>query len=694
MESMIRRGGFLFLVLPLAGVGEHDAEIEAFRAFARARMEIDGTPGMSIGFRKGEFRWVEGFGFADVENRVPAKAESAYRLASVTKPMTAAAVLELVEQGKIDLDAEVQAYVPYFPRKSAPVTVRQLLGHLGGISHYRDYDLEGHFKDPKDTREAIAVFADFDLVAEPGTRFSYSSYGYNLLGAVVEGASGKPYGEFMREAVWGPLGMESTRMDDPHAIIPNRVRGYRRGADGRIENSEFVDISSRFAAGGTRSTVHDMLDFADVLRPGKVLSAESIDAMLDSMATREGRSVGYGMGWGVGARNGRFLASHSGGQAETSTYLVCFPYDDFAIAIGMNFEGGDHDAYVARLYELVMKEPYLPRPYLPDPVEDRLFDAVQSAFDSGLTRARRGAAAPSDDEAEAAFAYFDEAMAAALVEEDRAKASARIRDGHHPFAGEPFAKVGAYMVASLLGSRKAGLEDLRRGGPARLFSRYVTLYREGRSVPEACRFAAPFEELVSKWTSDWDRVWDGETRALDLRAAADLGAIAPALERKFAGSSIVPNFWPVLSEIAKGHFVRGDLPKATKVADLAASLYPSLDETQVYAGLARLAGGKPAEASAAFRRAIEIDPNGAASARALNALAYEMKGIGQRDFGLALLRAAVEIHPAVANLHDSVGEFLLEKGDRGAAIAAYRKALEIDPDLATAKAALRKISAQ
>ena len=140
--------------------------------------------------------------------------------------------------------------------------VRGLLGHLAGISHYRDYDAEGHFKDHKDTREAIAVFEDFELVAEPGTRFNYSSYGYNLLGAVIEGASGTSYGDFLREHLWGPLGMDATVMDDPDALIPNRVRGYRPGPGGEIINSEFVNISSRFAAGGTRSTVLDLLKFA------------------------------------------------------------------------------------------------------------------------------------------------------------------------------------------------------------------------------------------------------------------------------------------------------------------------------------------------------------------------------------------------------------------------------------------------
>jgi CubicO group peptidase (beta-lactamase class C family) len=166
---------------------QYQAQLAAFEEFVKTQMAADNVPGLSIAFQKDGYVWAKGFGYADIENKTPAKAESMYRLALVTKPMTATAILQLVEKGKIDLDAEVQTYVPYFPKKKLPVTVRQL---LGGISHYKDYDKEGHFKDNKTTREAIAVFENFDLIADPGTRFNYSSYGYNLLGAVIEGASG------------------------------------------------------------------------------------------------------------------------------------------------------------------------------------------------------------------------------------------------------------------------------------------------------------------------------------------------------------------------------------------------------------------------------------------------------------------------------------------------------------------------
>src|SRR5688572_9057507 len=203
---------FLLLLLfafPLAAQEPYAAQIRELAQFVESTVRQNSGTAISIAIVKDDFSWSKGFGLADIENGVPATAESSYRMASVSKPWTAAGIMRLVEQGKIDLDAEVQRYVPYFPKKQYPVTIRQLLGHLGGVSHYRDYMVEGRIREPKNTREAIAIFQDFDLVVEPGTKYTYTSYGYNLLGAVIEGASGRSYRDFMRDEVWTPLGMTS-----------------------------------------------------------------------------------------------------------------------------------------------------------------------------------------------------------------------------------------------------------------------------------------------------------------------------------------------------------------------------------------------------------------------------------------------------------------------------------------------------
>jgi CubicO group peptidase (beta-lactamase class C family) len=327
-----------------------------------------GVPGLTIGFVKDGQMWVRGFGLADVENRVAATDSSAYRLASVQKSMTAVAVLQLVEQGKLNLDAEIQTYVPYFPRKRYPITVRQLLGHLGGIAHYVNRDIEQHITVHKSTREAIDLFAGFDLVAEPGTTFSYSSYGYNLLGAAIEEASGQTYGDYMREHVWSPAGMHDTRMDEPLVLIPNRVRGYQ-WSDSGIANSEFIDVSSRFAAGGTRGTVPDLLRFMQALNDGRLLGRKSVALMYTRMRTRSGsisgfpHTGGYGMGWNIAPQpSGELVVLNDGGQQETRTFILNCPSQRFSMAIAQNLERDTGGALIFRLYQLVLGKPFKPSP--------------------------------------------------------------------------------------------------------------------------------------------------------------------------------------------------------------------------------------------------------------------------------------------------------------------------------------------
>jgi CubicO group peptidase (beta-lactamase class C family) len=340
------------------------AKLRTFEADVVAEMQKSRIPGLTIGFIKDDSIWVKGFGESDLENKTPATADSAYRFASVQKSMTAVAVLQLVEQGKIDLDAEIQTYVPYFPRKPFPVTVRQLLGHLGGIPHYVDRAKEQHITEHKSTREAIAIFEDFPLVAEPGTQWSYSSYGYNLLGAAIESASKQSYADYMREHVWQPAGMTATGMDDPLRLIAHRVRGYQL-IDGEIRNSEFIDISSRFAAGGTRGTVPDLLRFMKALNDGKLLSPQSIATMQTPMVTRNGGHTGfdgtegYAMGWNVMKQPFGFAYTNDGGQQETRTFILNVPAKHFAVALAINLESDSYAPLFLQLYELILGEPFV-----------------------------------------------------------------------------------------------------------------------------------------------------------------------------------------------------------------------------------------------------------------------------------------------------------------------------------------------
>ena len=197
----------------------------------------------------GKIVYSEGFGFADLEERVPVWPTTKFRIGSISKPLTATALMQLVEAGKLDLDAPVQEYVPSFPAKGAIITVRELAGHLGGIRHYRDDEMEiqRHYDN---VLEGWKIFENDPLVAPPGTKFSYSSYGYNLLSAVIQSASGEPFLTYMQEHVFPPMGLVHTAADQNTEITEQRSRFYELAKDGHAENAPYVDNSYKWAGGG------------------------------------------------------------------------------------------------------------------------------------------------------------------------------------------------------------------------------------------------------------------------------------------------------------------------------------------------------------------------------------------------------------------------------------------------------------
>ncbi|WP_099664870.1 serine hydrolase [Janthinobacterium sp. 13] len=658
-------------VSPAAPSAALAARLADFDGWAARRMGAERIPGVTVGFSQGDVEWVKGYGYADLENRVPATAQSSYRLASVTKPMTAVAILQLVEQGKIDLDAPVQTYVPYFPVKPFPVTVRQLLGHLGGIDAYRDSRVEQHFKEHKDTRQSIAVFEQFDLIAEPGTRFRYTSYGYNLLGAVIEAASGESYGGYMRRHVWGPLGMDATVMDDPDAVIAHRVRGYRL-AGKELKNSEFVDISSRFSAGGTRASVPDMLAFGRGVHAGKILSAASVAAMVQPMATRAGRLTNYGMGWEILPTGGRYAIAHGGQQPETVTYLYSFPSRKLTIAVAANLERVNPEAFVQRLFEVVTGEPWQLNTYIADAGAQRAYQVAQGLFEEGRAYAERTDQAYAD--AAATRAAFTHINRQALAPDAQA-ARAYIEAARHPAGGRVFLAAGASMAGALRASG-VDLNTYSRGGALAFARDYVRLSQDAKAgtVP---RFDPAFEQAIVALAASWDR-----TAAIAWPAAPALASIAALdsrLRTAFRGQRAYPDFVPELLDLAQASAARGEADAALAASRLAVELYPLSDRAHALHGLTLLRAGKTEPALAALRLALARDPLGAASPAALNLEAYRLKGSGAVAQGMAVLQAAASLHPRDANLQDSLAEFYVEQGLRPQALEAYRQALQLDP---------------
>jgi serine beta-lactamase-like protein LACTB len=305
------------------------------------------VPGVAVAVvENGQYEWGGGFGFADLENNAPASEHTLFRLASISKPLTAVAAMELWERGQLDLDAPVQKYCPTFPEKSKPITTRKVMGHLGGIRHYKaesqdDPELGNtkHFDNP--IQAGLDFFKNDALVAEPGTHFHYSTQGYTLVGCVVEGASRSKYVDFMRQNVFAPAGMDQTQADDRFAIIPYRTRFYEKTATGTVRNADFLDSSYKIPGGGWLSSAEDMAHFEVAILNDKLIKRATRDLMWTPLKPSDGSKDTYGLGWGVGDDNGIPAVGHSGGQQGTSTDIMLAPNQRAGVVVLANMEGVD-----------------------------------------------------------------------------------------------------------------------------------------------------------------------------------------------------------------------------------------------------------------------------------------------------------------------------------------------------------------
>jgi CubicO group peptidase (beta-lactamase class C family) len=342
-------------------------QIAEISQVAAEAVQTEKLPALSVAvYQDGEV-WSAAFGSADLEQDVRATTQSMFRIASVTKWMTATAAMRLVEQGKLDLDVPVQRYCPQFPEKQWRLTSRQLLSHLSGIRH--NYGQNGEPRNTDAEQAALAAlvqkerstqyvrhtdvftplnaFKDDPLLFFPGTRMQYSSLGYRVLGCVLEGAAHIPYRQLMREIVFTPAGMTAIVEDDALAIVPRRVAGYSRALDGILSRAPYRDVSENLPAGGYLATAEDLVRFAAAFQGGALVSVETRNLMFERPQLLNGKPVAdfggpgryYGMGIMVDPGEEQPALFHTGGQSGASALLFLFPNDVVAVALLTNVDG-------------------------------------------------------------------------------------------------------------------------------------------------------------------------------------------------------------------------------------------------------------------------------------------------------------------------------------------------------------------
>lgn len=277
----------------------------------------------------------KGYGYANLEWMVPGTPDTRYRLGSVTKQFTAAAILLLQENGKLKLSDPVKAWYPDAPAAWDGITLRHLLTHTSGIPNFTgfpDYPTQNTL--PTTPERTIARFRDRPLDFRPGEKMSYSNSGYVLLGHVIEKASGMPYARFVQDNIFTPLGMKDSGYDTFTSVIPKRASGYRMSPEGPV-NAPYADMTIPFAAGGLYSTTHDLLKWEKALFGGKLLKPESLQAMLTPSAKSN-----YALGVEVDQGKGQRRITHSGSIEGFNTVLTHFPDEKLTIVVLGNVNGG------------------------------------------------------------------------------------------------------------------------------------------------------------------------------------------------------------------------------------------------------------------------------------------------------------------------------------------------------------------
>lgn len=343
IKSYLTAVVFVFLWILSACSEQHSVEIEAVQ---KARHVIDTLqtsqqiPGIQLSvWKSGELVLSEGFGFADLEQNVPVTPETKFRIGSVSKTLTSAALGKLYEEGEINFDAPVQQYVSYFPKKSDPITVRQVAGHVAGIRHYRGNEFLSN-KYFETVQESLEIFDKDSLLFEPGTDYSYSSYGWNLISAVIEEAAEEPFLDYMEDQVFEPLDMEETIPEYSDSLIDYRTRYYAKTDDGHIINAPTVDNSYKWAGGGFIGTTDDLIDFGKGVFWGDLLEPATVDSLIKSMELTDGENTNYGIGWRSGVDEaGRPYYGHSGGSVGGTTQFVVFPDQEVIVAVVANMGG-------------------------------------------------------------------------------------------------------------------------------------------------------------------------------------------------------------------------------------------------------------------------------------------------------------------------------------------------------------------
>lgn len=355
-----------FIFLSIFSIANAQTAIERADRLFTDMAALPSVPGINVAVAdESGLVWAKGFGFANIEHKVPMTPATKMRIGSVAKVITTAAMMKMVERGELNLDADFRIYVPEWPRNNALMTLRQLANHTAGIRHYEGNEFASNIQ-YNSSLEAIDIFKDSPLKFSPGRSYSYSTYGWTLISAAMEAVSRKSFKDIITDEVLIPLNLNDTTFDDANVLIENRQSPYDF-LNGELHNSPEVNASYKYAGGGFLATPTDVLTFAQAHVNEGYLSKETLEEMFQ----RSGPSP-HGIGWVVGyeryannftsnptTRNDMLrimsehpsVVMHSGGSTGALTMMILCLDHKHSVALTKNVGNGPD----ANHFELALK---------------------------------------------------------------------------------------------------------------------------------------------------------------------------------------------------------------------------------------------------------------------------------------------------------------------------------------------------
>lgn len=337
MKLLLSLSTLFYLSISLL-LAQESNQIESLQQILNQDVADQQFAGVVAGIVKGKQKIIVSSGYRDLKSKAPFEQETINRIASISKPMTAIAALQLYEQGLLDLDEPIATYLPSYPKQHASrISTRQLLLHSSGIGAYQSRKEVKNQTEFSSLAEAASVFQERDLVDEPGNAEHYTTYGYVVLGMVIEAVSGQRYEDYMKEHIWDKVGMPHTRVEHLDLEAENKSNVYHRTKRGKVRPSKMNNLSNRVPGGGIHSTAEDLLAFGQAVIHHQLISESTFEMMMTEPGLPyEGNP--YGMGWFLYGDNPNLgpVYGHGGAQTGCSSVLLIFPEQDATIVVLSN----------------------------------------------------------------------------------------------------------------------------------------------------------------------------------------------------------------------------------------------------------------------------------------------------------------------------------------------------------------------